>query len=97
LWTICLGWPQTAILLISASHVAGITGISHGAWIPFTFKIFSGYRISCFFQHFEVVVFWMTLLDKKSAVILLYYVMCCPISPYPYSHSFSGFLFIFSF
>jgi hypothetical protein len=28
-WTICLGWLQTAILLISASWVAGITGVSH--------------------------------------------------------------------
>jgi hypothetical protein len=27
-WTICLGWLQTAILLISASWVAGITGMS---------------------------------------------------------------------
>jgi hypothetical protein len=25
----CLGWPQTVILLISASHVARITGMSH--------------------------------------------------------------------
>jgi hypothetical protein len=24
-----LGWPQTMILLISASQVAGITGVSH--------------------------------------------------------------------
>jgi hypothetical protein len=29
LWTICLGWLQTAILLISASWVARITGVSH--------------------------------------------------------------------
>jgi hypothetical protein len=28
-WTICWGWPQTAILLISASQVARITGGSH--------------------------------------------------------------------
>jgi hypothetical protein len=26
---ICLGWLQTTILLISASWVAGITGVSH--------------------------------------------------------------------
>jgi hypothetical protein len=30
LWTICLGWLQTTILLISASWVARITGMSHG-------------------------------------------------------------------
>jgi hypothetical protein len=29
LGTICLGWLQTAILLISASCVARITGMSH--------------------------------------------------------------------
>jgi hypothetical protein len=28
-WTICLGWPQTMILLISASQIARITGVSH--------------------------------------------------------------------
>jgi hypothetical protein len=28
LWTICLGWLQTSILLISASWVARITGVS---------------------------------------------------------------------
>jgi hypothetical protein len=27
--TICLGWPQSEILLISASQVAGIAGMSH--------------------------------------------------------------------
>jgi hypothetical protein len=27
--TLCLGWFQTSILLISASWVAGITGVSH--------------------------------------------------------------------
>jgi hypothetical protein len=27
--TICLGWLRTAILLISASWVAGITGMGH--------------------------------------------------------------------
>jgi hypothetical protein len=29
LWTICLGWPQTVILLISVSQIARIIGISH--------------------------------------------------------------------
>jgi hypothetical protein len=28
-WTICLGWLQTVILLISASWLARITGMSH--------------------------------------------------------------------
>jgi hypothetical protein len=29
LWTICLSWPQTAILFVSASRVARITGVNH--------------------------------------------------------------------
>jgi hypothetical protein len=28
-WTICLGWLQTAILLISTTWVARIIGVSH--------------------------------------------------------------------
>jgi hypothetical protein len=28
-WTICLGWLQTTIILISASWVSRITGVSH--------------------------------------------------------------------
>jgi hypothetical protein len=31
-WTVCLGCPQIAILLISASQVTRITGVSH--WCP---------------------------------------------------------------
>jgi hypothetical protein len=33
--TICLGWPWTMILLILASQVARITGISHQCWAYF--------------------------------------------------------------
>jgi hypothetical protein len=32
--TFCLSWPQTSILLISASWVATIKGMSHHTW-PF--------------------------------------------------------------
>jgi hypothetical protein len=28
-WTICLGWPQIILLLISASQVARLTGMSY--------------------------------------------------------------------
>jgi hypothetical protein len=31
-WTILLGWPWTVILLVSASQVVKITGMSH--WVP---------------------------------------------------------------
>jgi hypothetical protein len=37
-WTICHGWLQTSILLISASWVARITGVGH--WCPARFFIF---------------------------------------------------------
>jgi hypothetical protein len=33
--TICPGWPLTVILPISASQVAGITGVSHGTRLSF--------------------------------------------------------------
>jgi hypothetical protein len=39
LWTICLGWPWIAVLLISASWVAMVTGMRHpGAWLEATFR-----------------------------------------------------------
>jgi hypothetical protein len=36
--TICQGWLQTAILLISASWIARITGMSH--WYPAQWHLF---------------------------------------------------------
>jgi hypothetical protein len=36
-WTICPGWLQTVILLISASWVARITGVSHRCWLQLRF------------------------------------------------------------
>jgi hypothetical protein len=35
--TFCWGWPQTAILLISASRVSEISGMSHHTWLNYTF------------------------------------------------------------
>jgi hypothetical protein len=32
-WTICRGWPQTAILLISDSQVGRIISVIHGTWL----------------------------------------------------------------
>jgi hypothetical protein len=37
LLTFCLGWPQTVIVLISASQVSGITVVNHCAWLSFFF------------------------------------------------------------
>jgi hypothetical protein len=43
-WTICLGWPWTSVLQISASQVAGITGVSHWHLAELTFwhTVFEG-------------------------------------------------------
>jgi hypothetical protein len=38
LWTVCLGWFWIMILLISASWVARITGVSH--WYPAYYSVF---------------------------------------------------------
>jgi hypothetical protein len=37
MWIICLGWPWTTILLISAFQVARLTGVSTGrpAWLVY--------------------------------------------------------------
>jgi hypothetical protein len=35
--TICLGWLQTAVLLISTSYVARITGVSHQCSAGYSF------------------------------------------------------------
>jgi hypothetical protein len=37
--TICLGWPQSMIFLISASQVARITGMSHWRLLQYDFKV----------------------------------------------------------
>jgi hypothetical protein len=37
-WTICLSWLRTAILLLSASRVARIIGVSHWRLAPTTLK-----------------------------------------------------------
>jgi hypothetical protein len=48
LLTFCPGWPQTAILLISISQVAEITGMSHCTWPVSSFVIGPCYvRFSC--------------------------------------------------
>jgi hypothetical protein len=39
LWTICPGWSQTTIILISASRVARISDVSH--WVPSCFFFWS--------------------------------------------------------
>jgi hypothetical protein len=45
-WTVYPRWPQTVILLISLSQVAGITGVNH--WRPPCYLIFIGGHILVF-------------------------------------------------
>jgi hypothetical protein len=41
LQTFCPGWPPTAIVLISASWVARMIGVSHHIWSPLDFWSYS--------------------------------------------------------
>jgi hypothetical protein len=51
LQTICPGWPQTSLLLIFASWVARITGVSHQppAWRIFLVCKISYFSVLCYF------------------------------------------------
>jgi hypothetical protein len=46
----CLGWPQTAILLISASQVARIVGVNH--WHPAILHFYFMFSVSYMFKIF---------------------------------------------
>jgi hypothetical protein len=59
--TICLGWLQTGILLISASWVARITGVSH--WCPALHKFLKEVCSSCL--HFLVSDPLLSLLQSS--------------------------------
>jgi hypothetical protein len=61
--TICPGWPRTAILLISASWVARITGVSHQHLAHGSF-LMSGFQ-SIHLQDKVVMEYWGTLEKKK--------------------------------
>jgi hypothetical protein len=55
-----MGWPQTAVLLISASQVAKITGMSH--WCPAKlsssfYLLKSGTITQPFFVFIDLVIF----------------------------------------
>jgi hypothetical protein len=65
-WTICLGWVQTVILLISASWVARITGVSH--------KCLAGLflRLSTM-----VLKFWLGFWYLCREVGTWSYILCC--------------------
>jgi hypothetical protein len=55
--TVCLGWPQTMILLISASQVAKITGVSHWhlaeliLWSLFSFALWFTEEVFIYMFH----------------------------------------------
>jgi hypothetical protein len=54
LWTICLGWPETTVLLISASQVVRITGVSywHPTLISFFILVFASFYFLIFLYFF---------------------------------------------
>jgi hypothetical protein len=63
LWTICSSWLPTLLLLISASWVARITGLSHwlSAWLWFEWRY--PFQTSCW-NWFPIVVVlggWLNL------------------------------------
>jgi hypothetical protein len=61
--TICLGWLQTTILLISASWVARIIGVSHRCLAGFTFLIL--------FFFFKYEMEWESWEDKNYSFKLM--------------------------
>jgi hypothetical protein len=52
-WTICPGWLQTAILPISASWVARITGVSYRCLAPIFFSTFHSTAVG--FQYLKTI------------------------------------------
>jgi hypothetical protein len=58
--TSCLGWPQTSILLISASQLARITDMSHCTWQNSEFFT----RNISFFSNFKKNVFYCIVRGK---------------------------------
>jgi hypothetical protein len=69
LWTVCLGWLWTLILLISASWIARIIGVSHQVpgdhfFVKRTFKILS----FSYFELYDKILSIITLLCKKQSL-----------------------------
>jgi hypothetical protein len=69
LWTICLVWPLTTSLLISASQVPRITGMRHQ---PLAKKKNQFYRESYFF-----IIFLFFIKENCSRKISLPFSICC--------------------
>jgi hypothetical protein len=63
LWTLCPGWPPTAILPISASQLTRMTGVSHSIQLVLLFymEIFTLSSIICYHQHMCLVKSFYTL------------------------------------
>jgi hypothetical protein len=101
-WTVCPDWPQTVILLISASQWAWITGMNRWCPAPFRFgsAIVMGLGLKC------RPIFAYKLYPHTSAICLVspkgQFCSRCPaypaspclledLAPYSYSPSFLGF------
>jgi hypothetical protein len=63
-WAFCLGWPQTAILLIFASQVARITGKCY--WRLTSLTILTKIKLTEYF-----FVIWDDAIEQKRGQILM--------------------------
>jgi hypothetical protein len=70
-WTICLGWLRIVILLISASRVARITGVSHRH--PAFLFLFPLSFPSCEFGEHKCVYAWST--PRKYVIFLCHHLV----------------------
>jgi hypothetical protein len=72
-WTLCLGWPHTAILLVSAFQVARIIGIDHWCLLAVLFLSIL-YTQLCFYDHKWTIYIYKYLYFK---CILLIHIGNC--------------------
>jgi hypothetical protein len=61
--TICLGWPQTALFLISASQVARMTGMSRHTWLASSFRSSFTWHVSEMHSWSRVCLYFVPLRD----------------------------------
>jgi hypothetical protein len=85
--TICPVWRQTSILLISASWVARIIGVSHGAQLPIFIRLFVKIELwvlcskyKCFSRY---MVCWLEIIEQCEILMIaisflfLIFTWCC--------------------
>jgi hypothetical protein len=70
-WAVCLGWPQTSILLSSACQVARITGVSHWCLAHLYFFIWN-----CLFNSFDCLLIFNIFISMYDGVSLSHLHIC---------------------